>query len=398
MANNEPVSLIEGRIKKELYEHFRQLGFIRSSNGDLLPPGNSKEVFRQLHRLQREDRLVDNKDFISRNWDKLNQYFANGTDIVPAQIKPRLELVQCGSWQANLFRLASLSWSIPVSSGYGRRMRFLVWDDSNHKLIGLIALGDPVFNLKARDDLIGWTSEDRRQRLVNVMDAYVLGAIPPYNQLLGGKLTASLIRTREVVDQFALKYSHRAGLISNQDKAASLAMVTTTSALGRSSVYNRLKLGGLSYFNSIGYTQGWGHFHIPDELFKLIREYLAQEEDPYTSNYNFGQGPNWRMRAIRKCLTKLGIDQDLLKHGINREIFICLVADNAIDYLAGRDDTACFEQLLSVNAVSELAKQRWIIPRATRFPEYRWWRKEQLLMQLIIEDANPPGIVIEGDR
>jgi hypothetical protein len=34
--------------------------------------------------------------------------------------------------------------------------------------------------------------------------------------------------------------------------------------MGRSSVYNRLKLSGIMYFKSIGYTGGWGHFHIPD--------------------------------------------------------------------------------------------------------------------------------------
>jgi len=33
------------------------------------------------------------------------------------------------------------------------------------------------------------------KRLVNVMDAYVLGAVPPYNMLLGGKLVASLVRS-----------------------------------------------------------------------------------------------------------------------------------------------------------------------------------------------------------
>jgi len=37
-----------------------------------------------------------------------------------------------------------------VSRGYGRQ-RFLIWDQSNEKLIGLIALGDPVFNLRVRD-------------------------------------------------------------------------------------------------------------------------------------------------------------------------------------------------------------------------------------------------------
>ena len=78
--------------------------------------------------------------------------------------------------------LASLTWSVPVSNGFGRRLRYLVWDESNGKLMGLIAIGDPVFNLAARDKLIGWTSKDRNSRLVNIMDAYVLGAIPPYNQ------------------------------------------------------------------------------------------------------------------------------------------------------------------------------------------------------------------------
>jgi hypothetical protein len=119
---------------------------------------------------------------------------------------PRLELVEADTWQSDLFRLAGLSWSVPVSAGFGRRLRYLVWDDSNEKLIGIIALGDPVFNLKVRDELIDWTSKDRAKRLVNIMDAYVLGAVPPYNFLLGGKLVASLIRTKEVRDDFAKKY------------------------------------------------------------------------------------------------------------------------------------------------------------------------------------------------
>src|SRR5262249_41111946 len=69
----------------------------------------------------------------------------------------------------------------------GRRLRYLVWDANNDKLIGIMALGDPVFNLKVRDELIGWDIKDRGKRLVNVLDAYVLGAVPPYNMLLGGQ-------------------------------------------------------------------------------------------------------------------------------------------------------------------------------------------------------------------
>jgi hypothetical protein len=68
-------------------------------------------------------------------------------------------------------RLASLTWAVPVSNGFGRRLRYLVWDRNNNKLIGLIAIGDPVFNLSVRDKLIGWTVKDRGERLVNILDA-----------------------------------------------------------------------------------------------------------------------------------------------------------------------------------------------------------------------------------
>jgi hypothetical protein len=58
-----------------------------------------------------------------------------------------------------------------VSAGFGRRLRYLVWDKGHNKLLGIIGLGDPVFNLKARDDVINWNVKDRGRHLVNVLDA-----------------------------------------------------------------------------------------------------------------------------------------------------------------------------------------------------------------------------------
>jgi len=108
--------------------------------------------------------------------------------------------------------------------------------------MGIIALGDPVFNLKARDDLIGWNSKDREKRLVNILDAYVLGAIPPYNMILGGKLISCLVRSREVRDDFARKYGKARGIISRKKKGAQLAIITTSSSLGRSSCCGRFSI------------------------------------------------------------------------------------------------------------------------------------------------------------
>jgi hypothetical protein len=346
--------------------------------GSLEAPGESKETIRNLHRAQRDDLLTREKNFIGRSWPKLNKYFANGDDVVVGKIDPELELIEADTWQSDLFRTACLTWSVPVSQGYGRRLRFLVWDSSNEKLIGLIGLGDPVFNLRARDDLIGWNVSERTERLVNLMDAYVLGAVPPYSFLLCGKMIACLIRTKEVRDQFSTKYSGTKGIISKQRKHAKLVAVTTSSALGRSSLYNRLVLDGTRYFEPIGYTSGWGHFHIPASLFNVIREYLRRKDHKYFGNNRFGQGPNWRLRAIRYALSSLNLNPNLLRHGINREVFLCQLASNASRFLSGKAKHVQYKGLLSTGEVANFSLDRWVFPRALRKPDYRDWKKESI--------------------
>ncbi len=373
-----PLLTVEARLKRALRDHLHQLGFKRTEKGGLAPPDCSKASFRQLHRGQLRERLKGERPFIVRQWPLLRGHFANGSDVDPARIAPRLELVQVNTWQSDLFRLAALTWSVPVSQGYGRRMRFLVWDESNKKLLGLMALADPVFNLAVRDKHVGWDAEDRRKRLAHVLDAYVLGALPPYNMLLGGKLVAALAGTKEVRDAFARKYAGARGLISGEAKLAALVMVTTSSALGRSSVYNRLHLEEYRLFRPVGYTSGWGHFHIPNRLFASMRDYLKAQDHPYANNHRYGDGPNWRLRAVRQCLKMLGLNTEWMRHGIAREVFVCELAKNARSFLAGRSKHPRYDGLPTVADVAGAARSRWITPRAVRRPEFMAWRREQL--------------------
>ncbi len=243
----------EANLKRRLRRHLTSLGFHRNQDGRLETTGSGKDVIRTLHQAQRVQRLKTNRAFIKGFLPKALLYFASGDEINPANIKPVLRVVESGTLQGDLFRLASLTWAVPVSNGFGRRIRYLVWDEHHDKLIGLIAIGDPVFNLGVRDKLIGWNAKDRSSRLVNIMDAYVLGAIPPYNMLLGGKLVASLIRSRDIYDDFTRAYGGTTGIISKKKKKARLLAVTTSSSLGRSSVYNRLKLDEVEYLKPIGY-------------------------------------------------------------------------------------------------------------------------------------------------
>ena len=382
--NSNKVSIIniasrEANIKRKFRRHLHALGFEKSDEGALQIQGTGKEIVRTLHRAQREERLRTNREFIAAKAEKLLGHFASGREIDATRISPILERVSAGTWQGDLFRLASLTWSVPVSNGFGRRMRYLVWDEHNGKLIGLIAIGDPVFNLAVRDRLIDWDTHDRSARLVNVMDAYVLGAIPPYNALLGGKLVACLLRSRDLYDDFAQTYGGSTGIISKEEKKARLLAVTTSSSMGRSSVYNRLKLGGQQYLKSIGYTGGWGHFHIPDRLFAELRDYLRDIDHTYADQHRFGQGPNWRLRTTRAALSALGFKEDMLRHGIQREVFICELAKNAAKILRTGKGKPDVGDLLTAKEISELALERWMVPRAARMPEFKDWNSGVLV-------------------
>jgi hypothetical protein len=378
----------EARLKKKLRAHLTRLGFVKEADGALRLPIGGKDVIRTLHRKQRSDRLDANKTFLATAWKKLSHHFAAGSEVVPDQIKLRLQLIDGETWESDLFRLACMSWSVPVSGGFGRRLRYLVWDDNNKKLAGVIALGDPVFNLSVRDKLIGWTSSDRSLRLVNVLDAYVLGAVPPYAQLLGGKAVSCLIRSREVYDDFADKYGSLKGVISKANKKANLLVVTTSSSMGRSSVYNRLKLDDTTYFRSIGFTQGWGHFHIPDELFSEMRQYLRDVKHSYADRNRFGHGPNWRLRSIRACLDALDFNEATLKHGIKREVFFCELASNATAILKKGKGKPKLQGLQRVDDIARAAVNRWMVPRALRRPEYLSWTRDDMLARIRGDDRD----------
>ena len=369
----------QARLKRRVRQHLKKLGFRRDESGRLVPPGLDKEAYRKVHEEQRKEKLLASREWLARKASKLAVHFADGSEVVPEEIHPELRIVHSGTWESDLFRLASFNWRVPVSDGYGRRMRFLVWDKSNERLIGLMALGDAVFNQKARDAHIGWDHNQRSKSLVHLMDAYVLGAVPPYNNLLGGKLVASLIRSKEVVRAFEAKYTSSTGLISKAKKRARLAAVTTSSALGRSSIYNRLSLGGNKLLEPIGYTSGWGHFHFSGSIFDELRDYLVSLKDPYAEGFEFGEGPNWKIRVIRRALERLEMDTGLAQHGFQREVFFCAVADNALRFLNGSERSPRYDSLQSVEQISDMAKYRWMVPRASRDRTFEAVRREFFL-------------------
>lgn len=338
-----------------------------------------KPHLRRAHRAAQIDRLARERTFIRERGLGLLHHFADGTELQPERIDPRLVEVQPKSEESDLFRLASLLWSVPASRGFGRRVRFLVRDNSNGKLIGLFGLCDPVFNLKVRDDWIGWSASDRKVYLRHVLDGFIIGAVPPYSQLIAGKLVAALLGSSEVLATFSRKYGgNRRAVIMDRPSSGRVALVTTSSALGRSSIYNRLKIPNGPKFLRLGFTEGFGHFHLSAHLFELFRQYLLAIGHPYARGNRFGMGPNWRLRVARAALDRIGLDsRQFLHHGISREVHAVPLALNLSEGLQGAAPLA-YSRLLPASSISEYCLERWILPRATRDITYQAHRRQDL--------------------
>lgn len=343
----------------------RRQGF-RTRGGRIVPPKLAdKNHLRNLHGTAVQHKLERATPGLRRHEPQLLTRLAAGHMVNPEYIQPRLVEVQPDSDEELLFRYVALHWSIPVSSGYGRRLRFLVVDEQNGKLIGVIGLGDPVFNLSVRDKWIGWDRKAQRIHLQNVMDAFILGAVPPYASLLCGKLVAMLVGTAEVRDVFRKKYGAHRSLIRRQTSDARLAMVTTMSALGRSSLYNRMRYRDRMFFQSVGFSQGSGEFHFSNGLYGAIRGYADRYCVPTAKKERWGAGFRNRREVIRKCLLKIGLPEDLLYHGVKREVFVVPLARNTREFLRGEQSGLQYFGD-GVNDVFAWFRERWLIPRATR--------------------------------
>src|SRR5438270_125626 len=109
------LSLREARLRRRIRTHLRDMGFSRRADGALEPPQLDKGVYRQMHAVQRTDRSAAERLFITKRADRLIQYFANGDEIDVDRIAVTLVPISHTTWESDLFRLATLLWSVPVS-------------------------------------------------------------------------------------------------------------------------------------------------------------------------------------------------------------------------------------------------------------------------------------------
>lgn len=357
-------------VRSKLLSSLKAQGFKLVNNLIIPAQEPSKDDLRGVHAsavahvLERSGKALKSKEarFI-------RDFIASGGDIDPERISPVLVEVTRDSVEEELFRYIKLHWSIPVSAGYGRRLRYIIFDQQNGKAIGILGLCDPVFAVKPRDQWIGWTQAEKKQRLKSVVEAFVVGAVPPYTNLLCGKLVALLATSNEVRDAFMQKYKGKASIISETVHDGQIALITTASALGRSSLYNRLRINDREAYHSVGYTSGSGDFHFVNGVYAAITDVTRSLASPTAKNIKWGGGFRNRREIIRKCLKIIGLPDNLQYHGVKRELFVAPLGSNAQSYLQGKaQEVSYFDN--SATDIMEHFKRRWLLPRAAHRADY----------------------------
>jgi virulence-associated protein VapD len=345
-------------LKKEIKAILKKQGY-QVNKGVFYLKRNGREAKRNVHFVAKAERITSHEGFIIDKVNLVRKYLINGKDLDIDKIEPKIIEVKPNTEWEDLFRWWNIVWwSLPYEHAYGRQMRFIIWDDYHKAPIGLIGLQSPILSWSVRDNHLGISPKKRDYWVNQSLSAQRLGALPPYNSILGGKLVAYLMTTDAIRKRFKIKYENQKTILKNRKLPSRLLFITTTGAYGKSSVYTRLKYGNEYVARFIGYTKGSGSFHISNELFEKLITYL--EERGHDVRRGFGSGPSRKLRLIDQALNMLGFENGA-NHGVQRAVYLFPLVNNLKDVI--KENTKPKWVHRNITELTQFWKERWAKPR-----------------------------------
>ena len=335
-------------LRQKIIDNLERQGFI--IDGDTLHHpaivDNDKDKLRAMQSGSRQYIIDKWKPILYYREPEILENFAHGRDVVPEKIQPRLVYAQHGTLEHDIARYIALSTSVPTEKPRGRIRAYLVRDEQNDKVIGVIAVGSALLRQGDRDLWIGWDNPTRRKHMRHLVEAWGLVSVPPYTHLMGGKLVSLLGVSNEVRDDYRRVYGDE------------VALTTTASAFGRSSVYNRLKYRDEPTFMRVGWTKGCGRFHFDSGT--LLEEMckFAARNHPNCPSHD-------RLFTIGTCLKLLGLPQNWIVHGIKREMFVVPMAYNTRAWLNDKTDEPLRYIHRPMDDIVDWWKERWLLKRVS---------------------------------
>jgi len=216
----------------------------------------------------------------------------------------------------------------------------------------------------------------------NVMELITCGAVPPYRGVLGGKLVALMMLSRQVVSDVEARYGDRVSIIASAmagrpiQRPAKLALITTSSlyeAYG-SSQYNRLRVdlpnGPLAY-KKVARTESFGTVQFsPDTVHALSDVARHSDFNRREVNNLFGEGTSPKLRLIRTGLEALGLHSNsFLRHNSRRIIYgvpLCSNTDDVVLRVSSRPKYLLPPGEAGTKVLADYWRTRWLAPRIAR--------------------------------
>jgi len=368
------------KLRNDVLKILELQGYSVSASGFSLND-EERDTKRQAHYLAKAERMLDNESLIIDQSDFVKQFMVDGKEIDVAKIDPVLIEVTPGTKWEILFRWWNLVWwSLPYERAYGRQMRFILWDRYHKAPMGLIGLQSPILSWGVRDQYLGIGTADRDFWVNQSLNAQRLGALPPYNMLLGGKLVAMMMATNQIRKKFKKKYDKLRTILKDREIPADLLFITTTGAYGKSSVYSRLKMNGDEVAKFLGYTKGTGSFHIPNFIYEDMIVFLKNQNLEVQRGY--GNGPSRKIRLIDQAMTLLGFKNGI-NHSIKRSVYLFPFASNVNEVIAKGEKPKWIKR--SQQDVAKFWKERWALPRAEKDKRYLEFSKKKFLEDTLVE-------------
>jgi len=193
------------------------------------------------------------------------------------------------------------------------------------------------------------------------------------------------LTANEIRETYRRKYNSSKTILMGRTIEPDLLFITTTSAFGRSSLYNRLKYNGETVAESLGYTKGSGTFHIPEKLYLEILEFLAKKGIDTSRGY--GHGPSRKLKLISLAFKYLGLPK-FEYHGIQREFYLFPLVKNLKEVIKNKEEPIYIDR--PFNKLVDYWKERWALPRAERKLEWKKFEVEKFFKKVekILKEVN----------
>lgn len=379
--------LSKKKLRKKIFKELLEQGF--KVNPHLKPKRNAKDTYKKIHKKKRLEKLRVHKKSLLKNINLVKKYFISDGEFNPSKINLEIREVKPNSEDSKLFFWWNLTWwSLPYDKPIGRQMKFIIWDKGHNAPFGLIGLQSPPLRSKIRDEYLGLDKDNVDYWINQSLYGQRIGALPPYNSLLGGKMVTLALTSNEVRKAYKNKYSKGKTLLSKRKLPSDLLFITTTSAYGKSPIYERIKYCHkdkmINVSDFLGFTSGAGTFHISEEMYIELLKFLESKD--YNVERGYGTGPSRKLKLINRSFELLDMPS-FTYHNIKRGFYFFPLTKNIHKIIQKGNKPQWYSRPFKKTA--EYWKERWCIPRSERTDEWKkfdfnkYLKKTEKLLQRI---------------